>query len=62
MNEYKRIMQRYPIGTMVRMKDDYPYCVREVYGYEILLDSFNLIFRDGTKLNSCRIGLIEEVA
>lgn len=56
-----RIMAVYPIGTIVRVKDDYPGNTHEVYGYEWFGDSGNIIFRDGTKLNMRRLELIEEV-
>ena len=51
----------YPICTKVRIKDDDPRIIHEVYGYEWLGDAGNIIFRDGTKLNMRRIELIEEV-
>ena len=51
----------YPIGTKVRIADDDPGTIHEVYGYEWFGDSGNIIFRDGTKLNMRRIELIEEV-
>ena len=56
-----RIMAVYPIGTKMRIKYDDPGVIYEVYGYEWIRDTFNIIFRDGTKLNMSRIDLIEEV-
>lgn len=55
------IMALYPIGTKMRIKDDDPGIIHEVFGYEWFADSANIIFRDGTKLNMRRIELIEEV-
>ena len=55
------IMAVYPIGTKVRIKDDDPGIIHEVFGYEWFADSANIIFLDGTKLNMRRIELIEEV-
>ena len=54
-------MAVYPIGTKMRIRDDDPGIIHEVYGYEWFGDSGNIIFRDGTKLNMRRIELIEEV-
>ena len=45
----------------MRIKDDDPRTVNEVYGYEWYGDAGNIIFLDGTKLNMRRIELIEEV-
>lgn len=55
------IIAVYPIGTKMRIKDDDPGIIHEVHGYEWIRDTFNIIFRDGTKLNMRRIELIEEV-
>ena len=55
------IIAIYPIGTKMRIKDDDPGIIHEVHGYEWIRDTFNIIFRDGTKLNMSRIDLIEEV-
>lgn len=55
------IMEHYPIGTKMRIKDDDPGIIHEVFGYEWFADSANIIFRDGTKLNMRRMELIEEV-
>ena len=54
------IMDVHPIGTKMRLKDDDPGIIREVYGYEWIADSANIIFRDGTRLNMHRLDLIEE--
>ena len=51
----------YPPGTKLRIKDDDPGIIHEVYGYEWFGDAGNIIFLDGTKLNMRRIELIEEV-
>ena len=55
------IIAVYPIGTKMRIKDDDPGTIREVYGYEWLNNTGSIIFRDGTKLNMRRMELIEEV-
>ena len=55
------IIAVYPIGTKVRIADDDPGTIHEVYGYEWFGDAGNIIFRDGTKLNMRWIELIEEV-
>lgn len=56
------IMARYPIGTKLRLSDDDPDTVREVYGYEWFGGTGNIIFKDGIKLNMGRLELIAEVA
>ncbi len=55
------IMGIYPIGTRLRLVDDYPGTERIVHGYEAFKDNLSLIFCDGTSLNVQRIELIEEV-
>ena len=60
MNVYS-IPEKYPIGTKMRIKDDDPGIIHEVHECEWIRDTFNIIFRDGTKLNMSRIDLIEEV-
>ncbi len=61
MGVLKSISERYPIGTKLRLADDYPGVVREVVGYELFADYVNLLFHDGGRLNFQRLGLIEEV-
>ena len=48
-----RTMAVYPIGTKMRIKNDYKRIVREVHGYER--------FGDGGRLNMKRLDLITEV-
>ena len=55
------IIYTYPIGTKVRLADDSPGEIREVYGYEWIGEQASIIFRDGTKLNASRLDLIVEV-
>ena len=45
-----RIMAVYPIGTKMRIKNDYKRIVREVHGYEW--------FGDGGRLNMKRLDLL----
>ena len=51
----------YPIGTKVRIKDDDPGTIHEVYGYEWFGDGGNILFLDGGRLNMKRLDLITEV-
>lgn len=55
------IIAVYPIGTKMRLKDDDPGTIREVYGYELLGDTENILFLDGCRLNMKRLDLIKEV-
>lgn len=52
------IFIKYPIGTVLRLKDDYPGVNRVVKGYEIFDNAFYLIFNDGSKLNIDNLDLI----
>lgn len=61
MNVYS-IPEIYPIGTKVRLSDDYPGIIHEVLGYEHFADYSNIVFKDGSKLNVNRLDLIAEVA
>lgn len=54
------VSEKYPIGTRLRLVDDDPGIFHEVYGYERLANSENIIFSDGTKLNTKRLVLIED--
>lgn len=56
------IMEKYPIGSVIVLEGDDPGIVHEVIGYEVFMDHFNILFRDGIKLNSKRVELILEVA
>lgn len=55
------IIAVHPIGTKMRLKDDDPGTIREVYGYELLGDTENILFLDGCRLNMKRLDLIKEV-
>ena len=55
-------MEKYPIGSVIVLDGDDPGIVHEVIGYEVFMDHFNILFRDGIKLNSKRVELILEVA
>ena len=55
------IMEHYPIGTKMRIKNDYKRIVREVRGYEWFGDGGNILFLDGGRLNMKRLDLITEV-
>lgn len=55
------ISEKYPIGTKLRLENDDPGIVREVYGYECCRDYANIIFVDGSKLSMERLDLIVEV-
>lgn len=54
--------ESYPIGTRIRLADDYPGAVHEVCGYEWYDDRMYILFKDGTKLSHSRLDLILEVA
>lgn len=56
-----RTMAVYPIGTKMRIKNDYKRIVREVHGYEWFGDGGNILFLDGGRLNMKRLDLITEV-
>lgn len=55
-------IEAYPIGTRIRLADDYPGTTHEVCGYEWFADHASIIFKDGSKLNVKRLELIAEVA
>lgn len=61
MNQFKDTMDKYPIGTVLRLLGDYIEESHEVCGYEWYSDTVYLLFRDGRKLNMDREVLIEEV-
>lgn len=54
-------MLKLPIGIKLHLKDDDVGVIHEIYGYELLTDHANIIFKDGTKLNMARLELIQEV-
>lgn len=55
------IISVYPIGTKLRIKDDDPGTIHDVYGYELFSEHANIIFHDGPKLSIGRLELIQEV-
>lgn len=55
------VSEKYPIGTKLRLANDDPGTVHEVYGHECCRDYANIIFTDGSKLSVERLGLIVEV-
>lgn len=55
------IAECYPIGTKIRLVDDYPGTVHEIYGYEWLGEKTNIMFVDGTKLSMDRLDLVADV-
>lgn len=55
------IQESYPIGTRLRLLDDDPGVVHEVYGYERSAGGDFILFKNGIKLNILRLELIEEV-
>ena len=55
------IIPVYPIGTKMRIKNDYKRIVRDVHGYEWFGDGGNIPFLDGGRLNMKRLDLITEV-
>jgi hypothetical protein len=54
-------MSMYPIGTRVRLENDYPGDSHEVYGYTNNADGAYIEFRDGSRLNLANIDQIREV-
>lgn len=56
------VMAVYPIGKKLRLADDDPGTIREVYGYECFDNHANIIFKDGSKLSLSRLDLVVEVA
>lgn len=54
-------MSMYPIGTRVRLENDYPGDSHEVYRYINGADGAYIEFRDGSRLNMQNVDLIREV-
>lgn len=59
--EYMEVISMYPIGTRVRLENDYPGDSHEVYGYTNNADGVYIEFRDGSRLNLANIDQIREV-
>ena len=55
------VLEKYPISTKLRLANDDPGTIREVYGHECCKDYTNIIFTDGSKLSVDRLELIVEV-
>lgn len=56
-----RIASKLPIGSVVRLKDDYAGECHEIYGYAINADTAYIDFRDGSKLSLVNVDHIVEV-
>ena len=54
-------MSLYPIGTRLRLENDYPGDSHEVYRYINGADGAYMEFRDGSRLNLTNIDQIREV-
>lgn len=61
MKDFIYLYTKYPIGTKLRLKDDYPFVIRVVSGYEVYENETYLLFEDGSKLNIKRLEDIKEV-
>ena len=61
MKDFIYLYTKYHIGTKLRLKDDYPFVVRVVSGYEVYENETYLLFEDGSKLNIKRLEDIKEV-
>lgn len=59
--EYMAVISLYPIGTLLRLVNDYPGDSHEVYGYTNNADGAYIEFRDGSRLNLANIDQIREV-
>lgn len=59
--EYMAVISMHPIGTRVRLENDYPSDSHEVYGYTNNADGAYIEFRDGSRLNLVNIDQIREV-
>ncbi|MCR5755528.1 MAG: hypothetical protein K6G30_12055 [Acetatifactor sp.] len=57
----EQIMCKIPIGTRLRLVDDYPDVCHEVIGYKLLADDAYILFRDGTELHMARLEKLAEV-
>lgn len=55
------MMHLYPLGIMVRLRDDYPDTDHEIYGYTVNADGAYMEFRDGMRLDLMNMGQIAEV-
>ena len=55
------MIHKLPIGSRVRLEDDYPDIIHEIYGYTVNADGAYMEFRDGTKLDLTNMEQIEIV-
>lgn len=55
------MIHKLPIGSRVRLKDDYPDTIHEIYGYTVNADGAYMEFRDGMRLDLMNMGQIAEV-
>ena len=55
------MIHKLPIGSKVRLKNDYPDVTHEIYGYIANADGAYMEFRDGSSLNIASIEQIESV-
>lgn len=60
-NVFLQIACKFPEGTRLRLKDDYPHIIREVSGYKVVNGEGYLLFKDGSSLCMKRLDLIVEV-
>ena len=58
---YAAVISLYPIGTRLRLGNDYPGDSHEVYRYINDADGAYMEFRDGARLNLTNIDQIREV-
>lgn len=58
---YAAVISLYPIGTRLRLVNDYPGESHEVYQYINGADGAYMEFRDGARLNLTNIDQIREV-
>ena len=58
--EYMAVIFLYPIGTRLRLENDYPGESHEVYQYINGADGAYMEFRDGARLNPTNIDQIRE--
>jgi hypothetical protein len=59
--EYMAVISLYPIGTRLRLENDYPGDSHEVYRYINGANGAYMEFRDGARLNLANIDQIREV-
>lgn len=55
------MIHKLPIGSRVRLKNDYPDTDHEIYGYTLNADGAYMEFRDGTRLDLTNMEQIAEV-